>query len=107
MAGRMRCIGTPAQVRAGGEQGIGWTYGSPACAAVISGVLAGVVHGRLRDLGARRCPWDLKAKRLGLPLYRLLGVRRDNVPVYCSGGFTCYDDDQLRDQLSGWACRRH
>ena len=28
-----------AQVRAGGEQGIGWTYGSPACAAVISGVL--------------------------------------------------------------------
>ena len=28
------------------EQGIGWTYGSPACAAVISGVLAGVVHGR-------------------------------------------------------------
>ena len=64
---------------------------------------AGVVHGRLRDLGARRRPWDLKAKRLGLPLYRLLGVRRDNVPVYCSGGFTCYDDDQLRDQLSGWA----
>ena len=103
MAGRMRCIGTPAQVRAGGEQGIGWTYGSPACAAVISGVLAGVVHGRLRDLGARRRPWDLKAKRLGLPLYRLLGVRRDNVPVFCSGGFTCYDDDQLRDQLSGWA----
>jgi hypothetical protein len=45
-----------AQVRAGGEQGIGWTYGSPACAAVISGVLAGVVHGRLRDLGARRRP---------------------------------------------------
>jgi hypothetical protein len=35
-----------AQVRAGGEQGIGWTYGSPACAAVISGMLAGVVHGR-------------------------------------------------------------
>ena len=31
-----------AQVRAGGEQGIGWTYGSPACAAVISGMLAGV-----------------------------------------------------------------
>ena len=35
-----------AQVRAGGEQGLGWTYGSPACAAVISGMLAGVVRGR-------------------------------------------------------------
>jgi len=28
---------------------------------------------------------------------------RDDVPVYGSGGFTCYDEDQLRDQLSRWA----
>ena len=42
--------------------------------------------------------WDLKAKLLGLPLYRLLGAVRDRVPVY---GFTSYDEDQLRDQLSG------
>ena len=32
--------------------------------------------------------WDLKAKLLGLPLYRLLGAVRDDVPVYGSGGFT-------------------
>jgi L-alanine-DL-glutamate epimerase-like enolase superfamily enzyme len=25
------------------------------------------------------------------------------VPVYGSGGFTCYDEDRLRDQLSCWA----
>ena len=35
--------------------------------------------------------WDLKAKLLGLPLYRLLGAARDRVPVYGSGGFTTYD----------------
>ena len=118
-----------AQVRAGGEQGIGWTYGSPACAAVISGMLAGVVHGRpaLDVPGASQAMiraarnitrqgvagyaisaldvalWDLKAKLLGLPLYRLLGGVRVDVPVYGSGGFTCYDEDQLRDQLSRWA----
>ena len=32
--------------------------------------------------------WDLKAKLLDLPLARLLGRRRDAVPVYGSGGFT-------------------
>jgi L-alanine-DL-glutamate epimerase-like enolase superfamily enzyme len=46
---------------------------------------------------------DLKAKLLGLPLHRLLGAVRDRVPVYGSGGFTTYDEGQLRDQLSGWA----
>ncbi len=30
--------------------------------------------------------WDLKAKILGLPLYRLLGPYADSVPVYGSGG---------------------
>jgi L-alanine-DL-glutamate epimerase-like enolase superfamily enzyme len=47
--------------------------------------------------------WDLKARLLGLPLPRLLGAVRAEVPVYGSGGFTSYDDRQLRDQLSGWA----
>ena len=46
--------------------------------------------------------WDLKAKLLGLPLYRLLGAVRADVPVYGSGGFTAYDEGQLREQLSGW-----
>ena len=37
--------------------------------------------------------WDLKARLLDLPLHRLLGAVRSEVPVYGSGGFTTYDDD--------------
>jgi L-alanine-DL-glutamate epimerase-like enolase superfamily enzyme len=47
--------------------------------------------------------WDLKAKLLGQPLFRLLGAARAAAPVYGSGGFTSYGDKQLRDQLGGWA----
>jgi L-alanine-DL-glutamate epimerase-like enolase superfamily enzyme len=39
---------------------------------------------------------------LGLPLHRLLGAVREEVPVYGSGGFTTYHEDQLRKQLEGW-----
>ena len=46
--------------------------------------------------------WDLLARRRGLPLAGLLGSCRDAVPVYGSGGFTSYDDEQLHRQLSGW-----
>ena len=31
--------------------------------------------------------WDIKAKSLGLPLYRLLGEYRRSVPVYIGGGY--------------------
>ncbi|GII58812.1 mandelate racemase [Planotetraspora thailandica] len=118
-----------AEVRAAGERGIGWTYGTAACAAVISGRLAGVVRGRsaLDVAGAWQAMvravrndgrpgvagyaisavdvalWDLKARLLGLPLHRLLGAVRDEVPVYGSGGFTSYDERRLADQLSHWA----
>jgi L-alanine-DL-glutamate epimerase-like enolase superfamily enzyme len=46
--------------------------------------------------------WDLKARLLGLPLFRLLGAVRPDVPVYGSGGFTTYSERQLADQLGGW-----
>jgi L-alanine-DL-glutamate epimerase-like enolase superfamily enzyme len=49
--------------------------------------------------------WDLKAKLLNLPLVSLLGRVRDNTPIYGSGGFTIYDEGQLRDQLSDWVSR--
>ena len=117
------------QVRAGGMSGIGWTYCSAACATVVTGKLAGIVRGRdamdvsgafevmvraVRNDGRPGAVgyaisavdvalWDLKAKLLGLPLHRLLGAVSAEVPVYGSGGFTSYDDRQLRDQLSGWA----
>ena len=43
--------------------------------------------------------WDLKGKILGMPLHRLLGGGRSRVPVYASGGWTSYDDDQLVDEM--------
>ena len=46
--------------------------------------------------------WDLKAKLLGQPLCKLLGMVREGAPVYGSGGFTSYDDAQLTAQLGGW-----
>ncbi len=114
--------------RAGGQEGIGWTYAAGAAAAVVTDVLAGVVTGRsaldvaaaaedmarsLRNIGRAGVGatalsavdialWDLKARLLGLPLADLLGRARPGVPVYGSGGFTSYDDEQTRAQLTGW-----
>jgi len=39
--------------------------------------------------------WDLKGKIVDLPLYRLLGGSASEVPVYASGGWTSYNDDEL------------
>jgi L-alanine-DL-glutamate epimerase-like enolase superfamily enzyme len=116
------------QARGDGAEGVGWTYGPPACASVVHDLLAGVVLGRSAcDVGAAFTAmvravrnagrlgavgyalsavdvalWDLKARLLGLPLHRLLGAVRDAVPVYGSGGFTTYDEQQLTEQLDGW-----
>src|SRR4051794_16449361 len=46
--------------------------------------------------------WDLKARLLDVSLATLVGRRRSAVPVYGSGGFTSYSDDELRAQLAGW-----
>lgn len=115
--------------RAGDTLGIGWTYGPAACATIISDTLSGIVVGRdamdvasafhamvkaIRNSGRPGAVgyaisavdvalWDLKARLLEQPLFRLLGAVRTDVPVYGSGGFTCYDETQLRDQLTHWA----
>jgi L-alanine-DL-glutamate epimerase-like enolase superfamily enzyme len=112
----------------GGQEGIGWTYGSPAAQAVVTGMLAGVVEGRsaldvagsyesmcraVRNVGREGIAataisavdvalWDLKARILNCPVTALIGRARDSVLVYGSGGFTSYDDDRLREQLTGW-----
>lgn len=39
--------------------------------------------------------WDLKGKILGLPLYKLLGGNKTRIPVYTSGGWTSYSEDEL------------
>ena len=46
--------------------------------------------------------WDLKAKALGLPLYRLLGPYTDTVPVYGSGGWTNMSEDELVAEMVGY-----
>lgn len=116
------------EVDAGGCTGLGWTYATGACVTLIDDVLTAVVVGadpmnppgiwdelvrRSRNLGRPglvSCAlsavdialWDLKARLLEMPLCRLLGQVHDRVPVYGSGGFTTYTDDQLRRQLSHW-----
>jgi L-alanine-DL-glutamate epimerase-like enolase superfamily enzyme len=117
-----------ARVSAAGVTGIGWTYGPAAATHVITEQLAGVVCGRsaldvpgvneamsraVRNAGRPGliaeavsavdiALWDLKARILGLPLVRLLGAARPDVPVYGSGGFTTYDAAQLDQQVRHW-----
>jgi L-alanine-DL-glutamate epimerase-like enolase superfamily enzyme len=117
------------EVRAGGATGLGYTYCHPAAAQVVDAKLAGVVEGadalmpqaawaqmqvQTRQMGHAGIAamavsavdvalWDLKARLLGVCLADALPRFREHVPVYGSGGFTNYDDGQLRDQLAGWA----
>jgi L-alanine-DL-glutamate epimerase-like enolase superfamily enzyme len=118
-----------ARVRAGLEVGLGYSYAAPAAAALIADTLADVVRGAdalsppaawermraaVRNLGRpgiASCAiaaldvalWDLKARLLGLSLASLLGRVRERVPIYGSGGFTSYNDEQLERQLAGWS----
>jgi L-alanine-DL-glutamate epimerase-like enolase superfamily enzyme len=117
-----------ARASAAGVTGIGWTYGLAAVANVITDKLADAVRGcsaldvpaandamcrAVRNAGKPGLVamaisavdialWDLKARVLGVPLVRLLGAARPDVPVYGSGGFTTYDDKQLEEQLRFW-----
>ena len=117
-----------AEVTAGGVTGMGYTYSSPAAAAVIREHLASAVTGcdamiistawdrmvhAVRNIGrpgiaaaaisaVDNAIWDLKSKLLELPLVALLGAVRTNVPVYGSGGFTSYSIAELSTQLIGW-----
>ncbi len=114
---------------AGGHTGLGYTYGSEAVGALISGTLRTIVTGwdamdvggawermgaEIRNIGRPGVGmmaiaavdvalWDLKARLLGLPLVRLLPTAHDAVPIYGSGGFCSYTLEQLANQLSGWA----
>lgn len=46
--------------------------------------------------------WDLRAKRLELPVWRLLGGARARVPVYATVGFGFYDRDELAHAMRAW-----
>lgn len=116
------------EARAGDETGLGYTYADTAAARLIHDLLSKVVAGcdvmataacweamvrRTRNLGrpgivsmaisaVDSALWDLKARLLDLPLVTLLGSVRESVPVYGSGGFTSYSEQQLQQQLAGW-----
>jgi len=49
--------------------------------------------------------WDLKAKIFGVPLYRLLGPYTDTVPIYGSGGWTSFTEDELVREQVGYVER--
>jgi L-alanine-DL-glutamate epimerase-like enolase superfamily enzyme len=119
------------EVKAGGAQGVGYTYADASVATLIAHTLAQavvncdcfnvpslwlVLQKRVRNLGrsglaacaisALDCAfWDLKSRLLKLPLAKLLGQLRDTIVIYGSGGFTTYSDEQLSEQLSGWVDR--
>src|SRR3954469_7046233 len=108
--------------------GVGWTYAPSAAAHVVRDLLAPVVTGRsaldlagsweemvraVRNAGrpglvsmavsaVDTALWDLKSRLLDVPLHRLFGTARGNVPVYGSGGFTTDPEHRLREQLRGW-----
>ncbi|MEU6128449.1 mandelate racemase/muconate lactonizing enzyme family protein [Saccharopolyspora sp. NPDC047091] len=50
--------------------------------------------------------WDLKARRAGLPLAKLLGAHRDSVPCYnTSGGYLSMPIDQVLENATASAAR--
>jgi len=116
------------EARAGGRTGVGYTYTQQGAEAVVNGKLADVVAGQdalrpgaawsamwqaVRNYGQTGLAstaisavdialWDLKARILDVPLVDVLDQVHDGTPIYGSGGFCNYSDDQLRDQLTGW-----
>jgi L-alanine-DL-glutamate epimerase-like enolase superfamily enzyme len=117
-----------AEVDAGGERGLGFSYTDRSACGVIADVLREavvgadvVMHGRIwTEMGARVrnlgrggiastaisavdvALWDLRGKLLKVPVAALLGSTREEVPVYGSGGFTSYDARRLCAQMEGW-----
>ncbi|MGD9893644.1 MAG: enolase C-terminal domain-like protein [Dehalococcoidia bacterium] len=111
-----------------GARGLGFSYASAAAATVVHEKLVDAVVGcpveqvgvawermvrAVRNIGRPGIAataisavdvalWDLKARVLGRPLFRLLNPRRDAVPIYGSGGFTSYTEQELVEQLAGW-----
>ena len=116
------------EARAAGVTGLGYSYITGAAATVIRDLLEPCVRGldafatplAMRRMlhavrnhgreGVAACAisavdialWDLKARLLDMPLARLLGVIRECVPVYASGGFTSTHLEALSCEVRDW-----
>lgn len=119
------------RLEAGDKRALGYTYADASTAKLVDTLLQKVVVGRdafahgailqamwraVRNLGGTgiammaisaidNALWDLRARLLDVPLVSLLGRVRDSIPVYGSGGFTSYTDEQLTKQFVGWAAQ--
>lgn len=49
--------------------------------------------------------WDAHARTLDLPIWRMLGGAARPIPVYGSGGWLSYSDDELLDEVRGYVRR--
>lgn len=45
--------------------------------------------------------WDLKGKIIDMPLYKFLGGQKTRLPVYASGGWSSYTDEELVEEMRG------
>ena len=118
-------------VASSGQCGLGFSYCASAAADVVHDMLAPIVVGArtdevavswtrmvnaVRNVGRQGIAataisavdvalWDLAARVAERPLSQLLGARREWVPIYGSGGFTSYRDDELAAQLGDWVAQ--
>jgi len=116
------------EIAVGNVRGLGYTYADTATATLIREQLVDLVVGRdVRHHGALHAEltghvrnmgrdgiaamavsaidnalWDTRAKLADMPLCAMLGMVRERVPLYGSGGFTSYTIEQLQKQLGDW-----
>lgn len=117
------------ELEGGGKSGLGYTYADESVSNFINKTLKKIIVGAdvmnipamhqtlisaIRNNGdsglaamavsaVDNALWDLKAKILEVSVAALIGMARNDFPIYGSGGFTSYPIDRLQKQLGGWA----